>query len=127
MEVAFAVHKKNQNQVHQPLFLNPGVEPNDTGKQIAFNLADVDNQIATTTKDTMSWQAQLRAAVANSISEEDVVAIIQKQVEKAKAGNEAAAKFVLNQVLGANTPVTIRQTNIVTDPATAAKLARDAG
>ena len=98
-----------------------------TGKQGALKLADVDNQIAMTTKDTMSWQAQLRAAVANSISEEDVVAIIQKQVEKAKAGNEAAAKFVLNQVLGASTPVTIRQTNIVTDPVTAAKLARDAG
>ncbi len=98
-----------------------------TGKQGALKLAEVEHQIAMTTTDTMNWQAQLRAAVANSISEEDVVAIIQKQVEKAKAGNEAAAKFVLNQVLGANTPVTIRQTNIVTDPVTAAKLARDAG
>lgn len=75
----------------------------------------------------MSWQAQLRAVVANSISEEDVRDIILKQVEKAKAGNESAAKFVLNQVLGTNTPVTIRQTNIVTDPETAARLARDAG
>jgi Zn-dependent metalloprotease len=98
-----------------------------TGKQGTLKLVDVESQIAVTAKDTMNWQAQLRAAVANSISEEDVVAIIQKQVEKAKAGNEAAAKFVLNHVLGTNTPINIRQTNIITDPETAARLARDAG
>lgn len=98
------------------------------GKQMQpFRLADVDRQLANTTSDTVHWQAQMRAVVANSISAEDLQLIIGKQVEKAKAGNESAAKFVLTHVIGTQTPVHIRQTNIITDPETAARLARDAG
>lgn len=92
-----------------------------------MRLADLDQRLASTTTDTLNWQAQMRSVVANSISEDDVRAIILKQVGKAKEGNEASAKFVLTHVLGASTPVTLRQTNIITDPATAAKLARQAG
>lgn len=99
-----------------------------TGKQQnALRLAELDQQITATAKDTLSWQAQMRSVVANSVSEDDIKAIVKKKVEKAKQGNESAAKFVLTHVLGANTPVTIRQTNIITDPATAARLAKDAG
>lgn len=97
------------------------------GKQNnALRLADVELQVANTTKDTVSWQAQMRSVVANSISEDDVKAIIAAQVKKAKEGSESAAKFVLTHVLGANTPVHIRNTNIITDVETAAKLAREA-
>lgn len=97
------------------------------GKQSgALRLADVETQLANTTKDTVSWQAQMRAAVVNSISEDDVREIIAAQVKKAKEGNESAAKFVLTHVLGTNSPVNIRQTNIITDVETAAKLAREA-
>lgn len=97
------------------------------GKQTnPLRLADVETQLATTTQDTVNWQAQMRAVVANSISQDDVKAIIEAQVKKAKEGSESAAKFVLTHVLGANTPVTIRQTNIITDVETAARLAREA-
>ena len=97
------------------------------GKQNgSLKLADVESQLANTTRDTVNWQAKMRGVVANSIGEDDIKAIIDKQVEKAKAGSESAAKFVLTHVLGSNTPVTIRQTNIITDVETAARLARDA-
>lgn len=96
------------------------------GKQnTALRLADVETQLANTTQDTINWQANMRAVVANSISEQDVKDIIAAQVKKAKEGSESAAKFVLTHVLGANTPVSIRQTNIITDVETAARLARE--
>ena len=96
-------------------------------QQNTLRLADADAQLMATTSDTFNWQAHMRSVVANSISEQDVQAIIAKQVEKAKAGSESAAKFVLTQVLGTTTPVRITQTNIVTDPETAARLAAKAG
>lgn len=95
-------------------------------QQNTLRLAQIDEQMQSTVKDTLAWQAEMRAVVVNSISAEDVQAIIGKQVERAKAGNESAAKFVLQQVLGTNNPVTIRQTNIVTDVETAARIAKQA-
>lgn len=64
----------------------------------------------------------MRAIVANSIGEIDVQQIVQKQVEKAKAGDANAAKFIMNTVLGLATPVKV--TNVITDVATAAKIAQ---
>lgn len=96
------------------------------GKQSnSLRLADLDTQLANTTQDTINWQANMRSVVANSISEDDVKAIIAAQVKKAKEGSESAAKFVLTHVLGATSPVSIRQTNIITDVETAARLARE--
>lgn len=69
-------------------------------------------------------QAELRMAMFDAISSEDVRAIVAKQIEKAKAGDDAAAKFVLAQVLGNNTPVKITQNNVITDVATAARIAK---
>ena len=92
-----------------------------------MRLADVEQRLAETTQDTLNWQSQMRSVVANSISAEDVQAIIAKQVARAKEGDATAAKFVLTHVLGSGTPITLKQTNIITDPATAAKLARQAG
>jgi hypothetical protein len=84
-------------------------------------------KLTETTEDTLNWQAQMRAVVANAIGEMDVQEIIAKQIAKAKSGDVGAAKFVMANVLGANVPVTIKQTNvnIITDPATAAKLVKE--
>ena len=90
-----------------------------------LKLADVQAQLAATTHDTLQWQAQMRAVVANAIGEIDVRQIVQKQVEKAKAGDANAAKFIMNTVLGLATPVKVSQTNVITDVATAAKIARE--
>ena len=90
-----------------------------------LKLADVQSQLAATTHDTLQWQAQMRAVVANAIGEIDVRQIVQKQVEKAKAGDANAAKFIMNTVLGLATPVKVSQTNVITDVATAAKIARE--
>lgn len=51
---------------------------------------------------TPNWLMGLRSAVASSVSADDVTAIIQAQVEKAKNGDEKAAKFVLDYVMGPN-------------------------
>ncbi len=41
-----------------------------------------------------------RAAIAGSVSDDDLAAIMAAQVKKAKAGDSAAAKFVLDQIVG---------------------------
>lgn len=91
-----------------------------------LKLAEVDQRLASTTQDTIKWQAQMRAVMLNSISPEDIQAIVATQVKRAKDGDQAAIKFVMQQVLGANTPVTIRQTNVITDVASAARLVKGA-
>ena len=90
-----------------------------------LKLAEVQSQLAATTHDTLQWQANMRAVVANAIGEIDVQQIVQKQVEKAKAGDANAAKFIMNTVLGLATPVKVSQTNVITDVTTAAKIARE--
>jgi hypothetical protein len=42
-----------------------------------------------------TWASQLKEAAKNAVSVEDVAAIVQQQVEKAKAGDAAAVKFVM--------------------------------
>jgi len=91
----------------------------------SLKLAEVDRQLAETTNDTLNWQAGLRAAMVNSITAEDVKEIMAKQVERAKAGDQAAIKFIMTQALGVGTPIIVKQTNLITDVETAAKIARE--
>lgn len=72
----------------------------------------------------MTWQAELRAAMVNSISPEDMKDIMAKQLAKAKDGDKDALDFVMT-VVGSNQPVTINNT-LVVDTATAANLASSA-
>lgn len=46
------------------------------------------------------WMAMMRAAAMKAVNEEDIEAIVRKQVEKAKAGDQQALKFVFDHVLG---------------------------
>ncbi len=91
------------------------------------NLAEMERRLSATVSDTAQWQAHMRSVVVNSISPEDVKAIVAKQVEKAKAGDPVSAKFVMSQFSGQSAPLRFSQTNIVTDPETAARLARQCG
>lgn len=94
---------------------------------ITNGLSEIRNQLDSAALSAIEMQSTLRQAMFDAISEADVAAIVKKQVEKAKAGDVNAAKFVLANVIGAASKTTIRQTNIVTDVATAARLARDIG
>lgn len=51
------------------------------------------------------WAEKLRAAAFDAVGETDIKEILAKQVEKAKAGDAAAAKFVLQYLTGAAAPV----------------------
>lgn len=42
-----------------------------------------------------TWAAKMKAAAVAAISEDDIAAILGKQIEKAKSGDATAAKFVL--------------------------------
>src|SRR5262249_1057104 len=44
--------------------------------------------------------ARMRTAVAETLTEEEAVAIAKKRIERAKAGNEAAAKLIFLYALG---------------------------
>ena len=90
-----------------------------------LRLNEVDETVQTES-DITSWQAGLRAAMYDAITEEDVSDIVKKQVEKAKEGDAKAIEFVFGHVLGAKRPVTINQTTnqVVTDVETAARIAR---
>lgn len=46
------------------------------------------------------WIQDMRAAVSAALKPEDVKVMIQRQVDKAKEGDVAATKFVLDYVLG---------------------------
>jgi hypothetical protein len=51
--------------------------------------------------DQLGERAQAaRAALVGAVSNEDLAAIMAKQVEKAKAGDVASAKFIIDQVAG---------------------------
>ena len=90
----------------------------------SFKLADVDRTLATE-RDIAGWQDDLRAACYESISEADVREIVAKQVEKAKEGDRGAIQFVMGQLLGGNRPITMQQTNVITDVETAARIAKE--
>jgi hypothetical protein len=49
------------------------------------------------------WMALMRQAAMKCIRPGDIEAMIQAQVDKAKKGDERAAKFVFDQVLGGAT------------------------
>lgn len=90
-----------------------------------LKLAELDNQkLVETTRGIVAWQAELRAAMFNSIGADDVQQIVAKQVEMAKAGKESAAKFILTHVLGTQNPIKIHQTNVITDVEGAARIAK---
>jgi hypothetical protein len=72
----------------------------------------------------VAMQNDLRAAMFNGITEADVKEIVAKQVERAKKGDAASLKFVFEQVIGTKTPISIKQTNVITDVATAARIAK---
>jgi plasmid stability protein len=88
-----------------------------------LTIANADESI----NNALSLQNDLRAAMFNGITEDDVRAIVAKQVERAKEGDPASLKFVFEQVLGTKTPISIKQTNVITDVATAARIAKEAG
>jgi hypothetical protein len=46
------------------------------------------------------WMAKMRRAAMDAISEEDIKAIVQNQVKRAKDGDAHAIRFVFDQVLG---------------------------
>lgn len=50
------------------------------------------------------WAQRLRQAAFNGVTEQDMAAIVKAQVEKAKAGDERAAKFVLEYLVGIGAP-----------------------
>lgn len=69
----------------------------------------------------MTWQMKLRATCINSITPDDMKDIVGTQVAKAKKGDPEALKFVM-ALLNVND---VRVTNnIITDPETAAKIAK---
>jgi hypothetical protein len=49
------------------------------------------------TMELPAWMQSIRDAVSQSIKPEDLKAIMGKQIEKAKQGDERAAKFVMDQ------------------------------
>lgn len=55
------------------------------------------------------WAEKLRAAAYNAVTESDVEAMISAQVEKAKAGDATAAKFVLGFLAGPAPKVQVKQ------------------
>lgn len=46
------------------------------------------------------WMAKMRQAMADLVKEDDIKEIVQKQIERAKAGDQNAIKFVFGQLLG---------------------------
>jgi hypothetical protein len=57
------------------------------------------------------WMADLRQAIAESVTSEDMRAMIKAQVDKAKKGDARACQFVLNYMLGGTKPVQLIQNN----------------
>ena len=90
----------------------------------ALSLQKVKDQLTASQIDLMNWQTSLRAAMINTITPADLQAIMEKQIKKAKEGDERALKFVMSQVLGNGPALHLTQNNIVTDPATAAIIAK---
>lgn len=59
----------------------------------------------------VGWQAKLRQAIFNAVTENDVREIVQAQVAAAKKGDKQAIKFVMEYVLASKQPVTFVQQN----------------
>ena len=72
---------------------------------------------------TLAMQGQLRQAIFDAITEQDVAEIVKKQVEKAKQGDDKSLQFVMKYVLGFGQPITLQQINVM-DVETAARVAK---
>jgi hypothetical protein len=94
-------------------------------KQKALTVSEVERSIDQY-RGTLTMQSQLRQAIFDAISEQDVAAIVKKQVEKAKEGDAASLQFVMKYVLGFGQNLTLQQINVV-DVETAARLAKSGG
>lgn len=58
------------------------------------------NEMSSQESQLPAWIQLMRDAVLKCIKQEDIEAMVNKQVEKAKAGDEKAMKFVMEQILG---------------------------
>lgn len=59
-----------------------------------------ENEIVTSQGMLPPWVQMMREAAMSRIKPADIEAMVDKQIEKAKAGDEKALKFVFEQVLG---------------------------
>jgi ribosomal protein L9 len=69
---------------------------------------------------TLAMQGQLRQAIFDAITEQDVADIVKKQVDY------KSLQFVMKYVLGFGQPVTLQQINVL-DVETAARVAKQGG
>lgn len=58
------------------------------------------NEVTSQQSQIPPWIQMMRDAAMKCIKPEDIEAMVTKQVEKAKAGDEKAMKFVMEQILG---------------------------
>lgn len=87
-----------------------------------MTIKNVENQIAQH-QGTLAMQGQLRQAIFDAITEQDVAEIVKKQVEKAKQGDDNSLQFVMKYVLGFGQPHTVQQINVM-DVETAARVTK---
>jgi hypothetical protein len=88
-------------------------------------IGNVESQIEQQ-RSELAMQGRLRQAIFDAVTEQDVTAIIKKQIEKAKQGDDKSLQFVMKYVLGFGQPITLQQIN-VKDAKTAAKVAKSLG
>lgn len=75
----------------------------------------------------LTYQARLRAAAAGSVTEADVVDVVNGIVSRAKKGDKQAIEQLFSQVLGTNrTPTKITQNLVVSDVETGARMVKEA-
>lgn len=75
--------------------------------------------------ESVDLQSRLRASIFDAITEQDVVDMVRKQVEKAKAGDAASLQFVMKYLLGfGSNQVVHNQVNVV-DVEAAARIANE--
>jgi hypothetical protein len=92
-------------------------------KSGAIKLSDLSKQMQDQ-NDIVDWQLNLQKACFGGITESDIQEIVKNQVEKAKAGDQNAIKFVMGHLLGGSRPINVHNTQIITDVERAARLAR---
>jgi hypothetical protein len=62
-----------------------------------LSLKEIDGELV---PEEMTYQARIRAAVFDGVTEADAKAVVQKIVEKAKAGDEKAQRMFLDYLAG---------------------------
>jgi hypothetical protein len=58
-------------------------------------------------------QSKLQQAVFDAVTEDDIQAIVAKQVEKAKEGDDKAMQYVMKYVVGFGSTTKLEQTNVL--------------